>query len=403
MSRRIWKADTFFKKVHDTLLTEYWNRNALPMPTKHTSTGRLRFETAWAHLPAEVRDRLGRELVPVNALCKKDARDDLLNEAMKRRDVIPFDEDDLLSASHYDLAMILFLYCPDALATVDAAMSIDSMKANHEFVSDDPAPGPLPDLSLGSIEHMQQMFAQYLRSRWGAVRCVLEPYEADGRFIVRYFHEESLRPVPSISAESVEYDVRRPVDFASLVYLPDENRIMVRARRETDRRFLVEQFAEVALGRPQAYFASRDREMFDFDIFRNPDGWLTAIPGTGVQRIDILTIEFIAPSRELRHLKMDFRSLRSMRDLHRAAAEHSVCLATCDIRGVKLRFHLVDENDRSRTRTVELKRPNRSTLNDTEVDRIIRAHLQEWGIDGSQRSGDFQALVRRSLGQASLL
>lgn len=379
MKHRPWNPKTFFRELTPEvkkMLGEKFGVRLIAEPGDEAPDPGYR---AWVKLPEPIRQRMEVGLGPVNDLCGKHARAYLedLSKAVWPEDVREQSRD----WSAQDLAVRLFLFAPAEFVRCHQRYVVDILDHFTEYRGKHPAK---VEASPWAKKAMAERMATYFREQAGGARCQVEDYESTDKFALFIRHEDEVTPTERFDEHNQIVPVwQRPIAQAAAVFFPEQCTLLVKAPKKPDREMLRDAFAEIFI-RERDYFEDVTAvPKFNFAPLRRIDMAFTTKFADRIDEVSVVKLVVKAPHRDVKRLIFEFTPGLSMEGVLVRLEERSLSLQDVDIDGVQLLFSFADGVGRGRQRTASLYRPNRSNLNDTPRDRVIRRYLKEWGIDAS--------------------
>jgi len=363
----------FFRRVNSPALFQrffddfgVWEDMAATIESKNDE-----IYATWEDLECEGRDEIQEALCRINDIGREKGRFTLLERA---KDCDVEDYEDLTLQK---LAMILYLDHRDAFDEAYDFFVLEKTENLHTPLGDRPVRCKPPNIRIGQFkEELQKALRR--ETEGPQLRVEVVDHHPD-KWMATIPHQHYVRPDHEFDdhGEIVTRD-RRPVYEMVLIYYPDTGVLKLKAgrgRKKVQRVAAV--FAEYVLQQDPAFFSPCD--LINFEPLQDDGLKLAPEPGDYFEWAKAVQVRYskcAEPGTEY-HVH-----LRDVRPGHAGVLDtlekDGVDPASVDIKSLSLCFKF--PNKKRDTRTVELTRPNRVSLDETERDRHIEEVLVRWGL-----------------------
>jgi hypothetical protein len=326
---------------------------------------------AWDKLACPDRDHIREALCRINDIAREKGRFTLL---LRARECDVEDYEDLTLPK---LAMILYLDHREVFDEAYEFYALEKTDNLHSLVGRAPVPCK-PSSTL--VEAFKRALSAAMRPEGEGPRLRVEVEERHpDKWMAAIPHQTYVKPDHEFNErnEIVTRD-RRPVYEMVLIYYPANGLLKLkvgRGRKKVEAVAAV--FAREILGQDEEFFQICD--VVNFEPLLDPHFALTTEPGDHFEWARPTHIRFS------KHAHPGIEYQVHCKDLHdgdpgvlKTLASDGVDLSEIEIQGLSICFKF-PKNKRD-TRTVELGRPNRVSLDETDRDRYIEGVLARWGL-----------------------
>lgn len=370
MSRE-WNPAHFFRQTTHQVVSEF--AKALEVPPPRSGCPPFVW---WRELSAADRARVDPHLFAVNELCCEKGRDYLEAAA---REAWATDERKLarvLRSSSPDLGLLLKVELAPGLATAMQSFAIDSMECQTEYAGK----RAIAVTPTGPMRNrLRAALARRFRESCGSDRCVIDEHRDDERLAMFVWHETVAIPGERFDERGeLVTQLRRDVASMAAIYDQTTGMLLVKAPRDTHRQMIRQLFGEVLFDDVD-FFQTPSTPRFQFEVLGRHGFVLPPSPHHGIARVGVARITLSPASRHMNEVSLHFEPPVPVETVREQALCHQFDLQLVDITEVTLKVTL-SKNGASRTRTVHLRSPNTSNLNESQSDRSIREYLAEVGL-----------------------
>ena len=230
-------------------------------------------------------------------------------------------------------------------------------------------------------ERMRLKMKPFIRTQAGGARCHFEDYQNSEKLAYYVYCEGEVISRDTLNDdEKVEALLERSVVRLAAIFSFDDFTLWVKAPTKALRNKLCALFAEEVIGDRNYFLDPEWVPRFSFNWLRDSTRRLVADLSLGIADAWVSQLIVAPATGRVRRPSMSFDKGMSLADVHFAAKEKGVDLKCCDIIGVDIRFAMRGTGG-GRFRTITLRNPNSTNLNDTPRDRAIRKCLRLWGLE----------------------
>jgi len=378
MQHRSWNPKAFFRNLtRDATgaLAAYLGISLIPDAGDPEPDAAYR---QWQAIPKEQRKQLEARIGLVNDLCSTHARAYLDELAQALWDDARRKES--LDWSAQDLAVRLFVSAPAQFASCHQRYMVDMMDHLTEYRGKRPVK---IQASARAKKAMAEAMKAHFREHAGGARCHVEDFEAPDKFALFIYHEDEVTTIQRFDDENqLVPDWQRPIVQVAAIFYPEHCTLLVKAPKKPDREMLRDTFAKIFVQDPDFFEDVSAVPKFDFTSLSREDLSFSTKPADKILAVSVVKLVLKATHQDVKRLIFEFVPGLTMEGVSARLQERGISLAAAAIDAVQLRFTF-EGTGRGKDRTASLYLPNRSNLNDTPRDRLIRRYLKEWRIDAS--------------------
>jgi hypothetical protein len=377
---RQWNPKTFFRHLTPEVLDLFCEWSKLELRKEGEGSRAERVYKAWSEIPDDTRMPIEKQLYAVNDLCGPHARP-YLEELAGR---VWRDEPDKISAARdwtaQDLAVRLFIRDPVRFDDTAQTYAVDLLDHVKEYRGAwTLTVRPSDDIKLKIKAAMEDHF----RGTAEEGTCVVEGHSNAERFAFWIYYNGQKTPEDRVTpAGKLETEFRRPLIRYAAVFHYDSHTLSIKAPDPAERDWLRGMFAKL-IADDATYFSDPSKEnRYNFEVLKDQKFMFQVSPMEGIQVVSLIQVTAKSPHRAGRNVVVNIEPGEQPYVARQVLETHGISLDTAEIRGIQLQFTFTYKG-MAKNRTVSVRNPGSTNLNDSIRDRLIRKYLKKWGIDAT--------------------
>jgi len=325
---------------------------------------------AWNELECPNRPHIEEALQCINDIGREKARFTLTERAKECR------IENYKDLTVQKLAMTLFLDHRDEFDQAYRFYMLEKTEKLYNLMGETPT---LCHPSAGNIARFKEQLAEILRREAYGPRLLVEVEgRHDGKWMAAIPHQTYVKPDHEFNEDNeiVTRD-RHPIYEMILVYYPDNGLLRLKAGRGRKKiKRVAAAFARGILGQDNGFFAPCD--IVNFEALKEDGFSFQPEPRDEFQWAKPVKVTFWKRSDPGTDYEIQCKDRRNRTNVLKEVEANGTSLSEIEITSLSICFKF--PTNKRDTRTVELAKPNRVSLDETARDRYIEKVLTRWEL-----------------------
>ena len=267
-----------------------------------------------------------------------------------------------------DLAVMLYSYDEKAFYFAYNLLNIDSVENYSDYKGVEKK-----NPNNKNLNFFQKELETYLKEQAKGKETFVDIYEYNEKTVYLINYGDYVKRYKVLEQGKIQHFDKRPVKQITVLYYPESSKLRIHAPTATIKNYVIELFSK-HLFQDENFFMDKNKiNFYDFKKVFDLDENNLQFDPSEIKSVKITELEAYENSEQSEKVK--FHSPDVLKQLENRGES----IESLEPFFVKIAFKLQGFG-RGNKRTIELSAPNRSNINDSPKDELIRKYLIKWGI-----------------------
>ncbi len=367
---REFRPKAFLRQIDKSLLQELVKTMGVPDDSEFYQAleqeGHKALYDQYVALPSEIKGKCDICFTQINDLACDEGLENMILIAdslgIPRHDVLPL-----------NLSATLYLNHPMGFTMARRRLRLNHLKGYSEYLGKSPKNSIMTEEK--EFELKQAILGHIKGKELGEnIHTETDFDEEHGTLTMVITNEDYLRPIKEFQQGILSEMPRRPIFESTLIYFPKEGKLKIKAKRKDFEDITRQCFAAVYL--EDAYFFEQENSKIILNLHR-----LKTLRQFETNPIDkIVNVAIVGFRGKVSPTNKTTFELRFTGDVEETLRARNIDPNLMVIQKAWIQFTFLQDNGRTKNRTITLSQTNTTNLNDTQVDCCIEKNLFQWGI-----------------------